>query len=107
MTAYNTPDIDAVMALFSAESEVTFHPLAASAAGVDAIRELQISDIEHAAAEGAYKFSNVVVSGSAVTWDHVWVDRQGNERCGYGNETVIENGRVLSWAFAPGPYDCR
>lgn len=84
VTAYNAGDIDGVMALFSHDSVVTGHPFATEARGLEAIRSLQLADLAAAATENAYTISNVQVSGSTVTWGHLWVSADGQEFCQQG-----------------------
>ena len=59
--AYNSGDIDRVMALSSDESVVTDHPIVSRAAGLTAIRNVQLRDIDQAASVDAYTMFNVEV----------------------------------------------
>ncbi len=96
--AYNAGDIDAVMVLFSEESVITGVPFFESA-GLTAIRAVQVQDINAAAEEDAYSFSNVEVSGNTVTWDQVWVNKAGEGFCLEGQSVVIKDGKILSWTW--------
>ena len=98
VAAYNSGDADAVMVLFSEESVITGVPFFESA-GLTAIRAVQILDINAAATEDAYTISNVEVTGNTVTWDHVWIDRAGDEFCLEGQSAVIEDGKILLWTW--------
>jgi hypothetical protein len=102
MTAYNGHDIDAVMAFFTEESAVTGHPFAAEAAGLSAIRILHIEDMAAAAESGAYRISNVEVTGNTVTWDHVWTNDGGTKYCPQGQSAIIEDGTILTWTWPAG-----
>ena len=104
--AYNGGDIDAVMAVFSEDSVVTGHPFVPEAAGLAAIRALQTQDIESAAVQDAYTISNVEVTGDTVTWDHIWTKRDGVQFCQQGNSAVVKDGKILSWKWSTGGFDC-
>jgi hypothetical protein len=104
--AYNDGDIDAVMALFSEESVVSGHPFAVEAAGLAAIRHMQLLDMGAAAETDAYKILNVEVSGDTVTWDHVWTTDDGTDWCAEGHNAVIANGQILTWTFAADGDPC-
>jgi len=110
--AYNSGDIDAVMAFFSEESVIVGHPLdfnntssGGLAEGLTEIRSVQNRDLASAADTDAYSFSNFEVSGNTVTWDHNWTNSQGQEFCAAGNSAVIENGIITSWTW-PTPALC-
>ncbi len=94
------------MALFSEESVVTGHPFEARSVGLAAIRAVQVEDRNSAATDNPYTISNVEVTGDTVTWDHVWTSDSGQDWCGEGHRVVIEDGKILSWDFAPNPHRC-
>ena len=96
--AYNAGDIEAVMVLFSEESVISGVPFFESA-GLTAIRAVQLQDINAAATENAYTFSNVEVSGDTVTWDQIWINRTGDGYCLEGQKAVIKDGKILSWTW--------
>ena len=104
--AYNSGDIDRVMALFSDESVVTDHPIVSRAAGLTAIRNVQLRDIDQAASVDAYTMFNVEVSGDTVTWDHVFTNDEGERWCAETNSAVIADGKILNWAFALDRHRC-
>lgn len=104
--AYNSGDIETVMALFAEESVITGHPLASHQSGLDEIREIQVQDIALASTEDAYAISNVQVSGDVVTWDHVWTRRDGSEACVEGHGAVIEGGKIVSWTWPDTDFQC-
>lgn len=106
IAAYNTGDIDGLMAVFSEQSVITGHPMAARAEGLEAIRNMQIQDLNAAAVVDAYSISNVNVSGKTVTWDHVWTSGDGREFCQKGHTARIEDGRILTWTWPSGGFDC-
>lgn len=104
--AYNSGDIEAVMALFADDSVLSGHPLSTRSTGLAALRIVQLRDIAMAAPTDAYRTFNVEVSGNTVTWDHEFVNNQGIPWCGEGNTAVIAGGKILNWAFAPDPDEC-
>ncbi len=95
-----------MMALFSEESVVTGHPFAAESAGLTAIRAVQVSDLSTAAAENAYTISNVEATGNTVTWDHVWINDEGEKFCQVGQSAVVKDGTILSWTWPGDGGDC-
>lgn len=106
IAAYNSGDIDGVMALFSEDSVITGHPFSASSTGLAEIRDLQVRDMVEAASENAYTISNVEVTGDTVTWDHVFTNSGGNEFCQFGQSAVVEDGMMLSWTWPGRSFDC-
>lgn len=108
IAAYNDKDIDAVMELFTEESVVAGHPYSTtgSETGLDAIRTFQRIDMTAAAEEDAYTISNVEVSGDTVTWDHVWIDDQGQQFCKYGMSASVDDGKFVLFTFPDG-FGCR
>lgn len=99
VAAYNTADVDAVMEVFSEESQIFDHPFGDTVSGLDEIRRVHIDEFEFSADQDAYTFSNVEVSGSAVIWDHVWVNAGGDRYCIEGNTAVVEEGKILTWTW--------
>lgn len=106
VTAYNAGDIDAVMALFSEESVITGHPFRAEAAGLAAIRGLKAEEFDIKATDNAYTISNVEVASNTVTWDHVWINEDGEQYCYQGQRAVVEDGKILSWTWPGTDSDC-
>ena len=111
IAAYNGGDIGEVMAHFSEDSVITGHPTdlnraRGSSNGLTEIRALHVEDMTAAASEDAYTISNLEVTGTSVTWDHVWVNKQGTEFCKSGQTAVVEDGVILSWTWAGGGFDC-
>jgi len=108
IAAYNDKDIDAVMELFTEESTVTGHPYSTtgSETGLNAIRSFQRIDMAAAAEEDAYTISNVEVSDDTVTWDHLWLDDQGQQFCKSGVSATVEDGKFVVFRFPGGGYDC-
>ena len=103
---YNAGNIAAVMALFSEESVITGHPFDASSTGLAEILALHVEDMSAAASENAYTISNVEVSDSTVTWDHLWVNNGGEEYCQVGQSAVVEDGIILTWTWPDGDFAC-
>jgi hypothetical protein len=64
-----------------------------------AIRVVQVRDINEAAADNAYAFSNVEVTGNTATWDQRWRNRNGDRFCRQGQSAVVEDGRIVSWTW--------
>ena len=106
IAAYNAGDIDGVMALFSEESVVTGHPFEARSEGLTAIRAVQVEGRNSAAADEPYTISNIEVTGDTVTWDHVWRSDDGGQFCKQGHTAVISDGKILTWAWPGGGFDC-
>ncbi len=106
VAAYNAGDIDGVMAVFSDQSVVTGHPMQARIEGLAAIRINQADDMRFAASQNAYVISDVKVAYDTVTWDHVWTSSEGQQFCQQGHEALIEEGKILTWAWPDGGFDC-
>lgn len=108
IAAYNDKEIDAVMRLFTEDSVVAGHPYSTtgSETGLEAIRTFQRIDMAAAAEEDAYSISNVEVSGDTVTWDHLWIDDQGQQFCKYGMSATVEDGKFVLFTFPEG-FGCR
>ena len=102
VAAYNSGDIDAVMAVFTEDSVVYGHPLSPESAGLTEIRAVETVDLAAGASADAYSISNVEVDGDTVTWDHVWVSNEGDEYRQEGQTAVIKNGKILTWTW-PAP----
>jgi uncharacterized protein (TIGR02246 family) len=102
VAAYNSGDIDAVMAVFTEDSVVYGHPFSLESAGLTAIRSLHIADLAAGASTDAYSISNVEVNGDTVTWDHVWVNKEGQNWCREGQSAVTKDGKMLTWTWPSG-----
>ncbi len=103
LEAYNAGpgNIDGIMAFFTEQSVITGHPLSASdVTGIAPIKNLHQMDLSLAAEVDPYIISNVEVSGNTVTWDHVWTSVIFGDQCVEGNIAIVEDGKILSWAFA-------
>jgi hypothetical protein len=106
VAAYNSGDIDAVMEVFSEESEINGHPAVGFMTGLSQIRVIhETEDMIYAAEENAYTISNVEVTGDTVTWDHVWVSDIGETFCVDGHTAVVKDGKILTWTW-PGTFGC-
>ncbi len=103
---YNADDMDALMELFSEESVIIGHPESTRAEGLTFIREVQVSDRGYAALEDPYTFSNIEVTGTAVTWDQVWHSNEGETFCAVGQSAVVEDGVILLWTWPDNFGDC-
>ena len=104
--AYNSGDINAVMAVFTEDSVVYRFPGTPEASGMTAIRRLSTDDLAQAASTDAYSFSNIEVDGDTVTWDHLWVDKEGRNWCMEGHSAVIKDGKILTWTWPWGTSTC-
>lgn len=106
IAAYNSGDIDGVMAVFTDQSVVTGHPTQPRIEGLNAIRSNQLDDIRFAAEQNAYTISNVEVSGDTVSWDHVWTSGDGQQFCKNGHLAQIEGDKILTWTWPGGGFGC-
>jgi len=106
--AFNAGDIDAVMALFSEESVLSGHPfgIGFESTGLSAIRALQVEGMGITTREDALTISNVEVTGNTVTWDQVFTSDGGAQFCIQGHSAVVEDGKILTWAWPGGGVDC-
>ncbi len=106
--AFNAGDIDAVMALFSEESVLSGHPfgIGFESTGLSAIRALQVEGMGITTREDALTISNVEVTGNTVTWDDVLTSDGGAQFCIQGHSAVVEDGKILTWAWPGGGVDC-
>lgn len=104
--AHNSGDIDAVMELFTDDSVVNGHPFARRSEGLSAIRAVQVDDLAAAAADDAYAFSAVEVSGDTVTWNSEWTSADGGRFCQFGHTAIIEDGKIRMWTWPSGGGDC-
>jgi hypothetical protein len=105
-TAYNSGDINAVMAVFTEDSVLYSYPGTSEAAGMTAIRRLYTHDLANAASTDAYSISNVEVDGDTVTWDQLWVDKAGENWCMEGQSAVIKDGKILTWTWPSNNSPC-
>lgn len=104
VAAYNARDIDRVMTFFDDEAVIV--GVEARGGGSDriegaaAIRAGTLDEFTvHAPGGEAYSISNLVVTGNAVTWDHLFTGI-AHTCLGAGNEAVIEHGKIVVWTFA-------
>ena len=92
VAAYNSGDIDAVMAVFDDDSLITGHPSASGGRlGQEFVRALHVRDLSYGR---GYTVSNVETSGNTVTRDTVWGDDFG---CVEGHTAVVSGDRMASW----------
>ncbi len=101
--AYNSGDIEAMMAFFDENSVIVDHPVMGStpAEGAEWIESLMRTSISLSAETDAYSISNIVVSGSTVTWDDEWTNSQGHRYCSFGNSALVEDGTIVRWTIPP------
>lgn len=104
--AYNANDVDGLEELFAEDALMTGHPFGPHADGVDKILDVHAADRAAASNETPYEISNVEVTGNTVSWDHVWTNGNGASYCAEGHKAVIEDGKIVSWEFAPNPHPC-
>jgi hypothetical protein len=102
VAAYNGGDVDALMAVFTEDPVMYGHPWAEvyESAGFGAIRRVLRADLGNASTD-ALSISNIEVDGDTVTWDSVFVNRQGDTFCQVGLSAVIKDGKILTWTWPP------
>jgi len=107
--ALNAKDLDAVIALFTEESTFSGHPAMYDGSGLTSIRALHAIDTAMTTDFDAYEFRNVETIGNTVTWDHHRTNADGDVDCGEGHRAVVDDGKILSWTYAPqfGEETCR
>ncbi|MBT8241491.1 MAG: hypothetical protein KJN63_09720, partial [Acidimicrobiia bacterium] len=67
--------------------------------GTAAIRASERASFSvHAPGGEAYSISNLAVTDSTVTWDHLFKGT-AHTCVGTGNEAVIEDGKIVMWRF--------
>jgi ketosteroid isomerase-like protein len=106
VAAYNSGDIDGVMAVYTEDSVLYGYPSTSEAAGLKAILALTTQDLAAAASTDAYSISNVEVDGDTVTWDQLWVNKEGQNWCMEGQSAVIKDGKILTWTWPSGNSPC-
>jgi hypothetical protein len=100
--AYNSGDIDAIVAVFSEDAVITGHPSGQGpATGLTEIESLHVRDMNSAAEADAYSFTNIETDGDTVTWDHVWTNGAGEDGCGEANSAVVTEDKIVTWTWAP------
>lgn len=104
--AYNANDVQGLEEVFAEDALMTGHPFGPHADGIDTILNVHAADLAAANDETPYEVSNVEVTGDTVSWDHVWTNRDGVSYCAEGHSAVIEDGKIVSWEFAPNPHPC-
>jgi hypothetical protein len=108
--ANNSGDIDAVMVLFTEESTIVDFPHDPNpnneSEGLDEIRALLVADMSGSAESDSYTISNVEVTGSTVSWDHLYVNNKRQGFCRQGNVAEVQDGKILHWTFAAGRVAC-
>jgi hypothetical protein len=101
VAAYNSGDIDAMMAAYT-EDSVLYGYSDSEIAGLTALRTMWTGDLADAASTDAWSISNVEVDGDTVTWDQVWVGKEGGNNCMEGQSAVIKDGKILIWTWPSG-----
>jgi hypothetical protein len=105
--AYNSGDIDAIVAVFSEDAVITDHAMfRGELTGPAEIQSLHLDDMSRAAEGDAYSISNVEADGDTVTWDHVWTDNRGEEWCLEGQSAVVTEGKIVTWTWPTKPHRC-
>jgi hypothetical protein len=97
VAAYNSGDIDAVVAVFSEDAVITQG--SETSTGLTEIETLQIDDMSSAAEADAYSITNVETDGDTVTWDHVWTNDAGVDWCAEGQSAVVTDGKIVTWTW--------
>ena len=100
IAAYNSGDIDAMMAAYTEDSVLYGYSDTSEVAGLTALRAMWTGDLAEAASTDAWSISNVEVDGDTVTWDQVWVDNAGENHCMEGQSAVIKDGKILIWTWS-------
>ena len=106
IAAYNSGDIDAIMAAYTEDSVLYGYSDTSEVAGLTAIRTMWTGDLAAAASTDAWSISNVEVDGDTVTWDQVWVDGAGGNHCMEGQSAVIKDGKILTWTWPSANSPC-
>jgi len=107
--ARNSGDVDAVMAFYAEDAVVKDHPRDgdAIANGVDEIRalEAQVPGIQGSA--GGIEFTDLVVSGNTVTFNHKFFNASGGCFGGLGGEVTVKDGKITLYDWGPqDPSQC-
>ena len=85
------------MALYAEDAVVMDHPRTGSdfvATGLSEIRGIEAALAERQGSTGGVEFSDVVVSGSTVTFTHTFIAEGGWCSSAAGNEVTVESGRI-------------
>ncbi len=100
VAAYNSGDLDAVVAVFADDASITGHPSnSGGRLGQEFVRALHFQDLTYG---NGYTVSNVETSGNTVTWDSVWGNGIG---CVEGHTSVVEGDKIVSWVWGT-EFDC-
>jgi len=101
-SAFNSGDIDQVMAVFGEGSIITKRGVAPSE-GLEPIRSGFADELAQEGGNDLYfistyeAVSNFDVVGNTVIWDDRWVNSKGDAFCGVGHSAVVENGVIVAW----------
>jgi hypothetical protein len=104
VAAYNAQDIDGVMTFFADDAVILASAERVGGAerieGAAAIRASTLEGFSvHAPGGEAYSISNLVVTGNAVAWDHLFKGI-AHTCIGTGNEAIVEDSKIVVWTFA-------
>ena len=106
IAAYNAHDIDALMDVFSDESEIINHSIEGTVVGLDAIRAVHLEELSFAADTDAYTISNISTSDTTVSWDAEWVNAGGEHWCKTGHRATVQDGVILAWEWPDNSAQC-
>ncbi len=107
--ARNSGDVDAVMAFYAEDAVVKDHPLGGDgiANGVDEIRSLEARVPMLQGSTGGIEFTDMVVSGNTVTFNHKFFNASGGCFGGLGGKVTVEDGKITLYDWGPqDPSQC-
>jgi len=107
--ARNSGDVDAAMAFYAENAIVKDHPLDGDgiANGVDEIRSLEAQVPGIQGSTGGIEFTDMVVSGNTVTFNHKFFNASGDCFGGLGGEVIAEDGKITLYDWGPqDPSQC-
>jgi ketosteroid isomerase-like protein len=107
--ARNSGDVDAVLAFYAEDAVVKDHPRDDDgiANGVDEIRSLEAPVPEIQGSAGGIEFTDMVVSGDTVTFNHKFFIADGACFGGLGGQITVEDGKITLYDWGPeDPSQC-
>lgn len=106
--ARNSGDVDALMSLYAEDAVVTGHPLDndGTAQGVEEIRRLEAGVPSNQRSEDATEFVDIQVSGSSVTFGHMFFNNISGCVAGGGHKVTVEDGKITHYAWGTSGAPC-
>jgi hypothetical protein len=94
--ARNSGDVDAVMALYAEDAVVEDHPLDSDevATGVAEIRRYELQFPAAIDPTGGIEYTELEVSDNTVTFNHKFVNTDGDCFGGTGDQVTVENDKI-------------